>query len=86
MNLLEFNTTIKKNKIKVCLSYHLLTNGKIMDEGKIYEKIYDEFNTDYSLYEIAQHILNALQPYCYEVSITPPNKGINYDHTVIVRK
>ncbi len=86
MNLLTFETTINKNKIKVCLSYHLLTNGKIMDEGKIYDIIYDEFNTDYSLYEIAQHILNALQPYCYEVSITPPNEGIYYDYTVIVRK
>ena len=86
MNLLEFSTTIKENKIKICLSYHLLTNGKIMDEGKIYEIIYDEFNTDYSLYEIAQHILNALQPYCFEVSIMPQNKGFNYDQTVIVRK
>ena len=57
-----------------------------MDEGKIYQVIYDEFNTDYSLYEIAQHILNALQPYCYEVSITPENKGANYNHTAIVRK
>jgi hypothetical protein len=86
MYLLEFNTTIKENKITICLSYHLLTNGKIMNEGKIYEIIYDEFNTNYSLYEIAQHILNALQPYCFEVSITPPEKGFNYSYKAIVRK
>ena len=88
MNLLEFVTTINDIEINVKLSYHLLTKGKIMDEDKIHEKIRIEFNTlnDYSFHEIAQHILNALQPYCYEVSITPPYNDSNYVYTVIVRK
>ena len=86
MNLLEFVTTINKIKIVIKLSYPTLINGKIMDEGKIYEIIKAEFNMDYSFHEIAQHILNALQPYCYLVSIMPPKKGFSYYYTASVKK
>ena len=86
MNLLDFTTTINENKINVKLSYHLLTKGKIIEEDFVWETICDEFSMDYSLHEITQHILNALQPYCYEVSITPPIEGLSFDYTVIVRK
>lgn len=86
MNLLTFTTTIDKIKITAELSYHLLTAGEIMNKKKIYETIKKELNFDYSFEENAQHILNSLQPFCYKVEITPPNKGFSYYYTVSVKK
>lgn len=86
MNLLTFTTTINKIKITVELSYHALTGGEIMNKKKIYEIIKKELNFDYSFEENAQHILNALQPFCYKVEITPPTKGFAWYYTVSYKK
>lgn len=86
MNLLTFTTTIEKIKITVELSYHALTAGEIMNKDKIYQIIKKELNFDYSFEENAQHILNALQPYCFEVEIMPPTKCFNYYYSVFCKK
>ena len=86
MNLLDFTTTINEIEIIVKLHYHTLTNGQIMNQDKIYDIIYDEFDSDRTFQENADHIRKALKPYCYEVSITPPYNDSNYVYTSIVRK
>lgn len=87
MNLLELTTKIKKIEIKVKLLNHLLpNNGSIMNVDKIHGIIKEDFSTDCSFEEKAQRILNALQPHCYEVQITPPTVGFNYKYTILVRK
>jgi len=87
MHLLTLEAKINKIEIKVRLSNHrLLDKGSIMNVDKIHQIIKDEFHIDYSFEENAKRILNALQPHCYEVQITPPINGYNYKYNVSVRK
>ena len=85
INKLDFNIKIGTFKITANFSTPLDVL-KIPKHEKIQEIIKKEFNHDFDLWENARLILSNLQPFCYEVLISPQLQGCKYSYTVTVKK
>jgi len=85
MDIIELTTKIGGIKIFVKM-LDTSQSGKIPTPEKINEIIKKEFNTEFDFKTNARRILSELQPFCYEVVVTPPTKGFTYFYSVIAKK